>query len=276
MTVAVRKTIPIRSSHLRVAQILTAAIVVLAGVASGGGLLVPGLYRDPAGMVPVLRGQDLVTLVALPVMVVTLLAARHGSARGTLVWLGLLGYVCYTYTGAAFAYHFNNFFLIYVALFSLSVFALVALASGIDDAEIRGRFDNAAPRRPVVAFLGLIAFMLAAIELAQNIQFLTTGVIPEGITRSGGATYFVYVLDLGIIVPLAVLSAVWLWRRTAWGYILAGCILIKAATMGFALLSMNGFAVRAGQPGDGLTVVWVMIAGGGLGLSVWFLRHCKG
>jgi hypothetical protein len=38
-----------------------------------------------------MRGQDLITLLVLPVMVWSLLAARRGSARETLVWIGLLG-----------------------------------------------------------------------------------------------------------------------------------------------------------------------------------------
>jgi len=68
MPVAVMKTKPTTSPNLRVAQTLTALIVLLATVASAGGLLIPDLYRDPAAMKPVLQGQDLVTLIAIPVM----------------------------------------------------------------------------------------------------------------------------------------------------------------------------------------------------------------
>lgn len=276
MPVAVMKTKPTTSPNLRVAQTLTALIVLLATVASAGGLLIPDLYRDPAAMKPVLQGQDLVTLIAIPVMAMTLLAVRRGSARGTLAWLGLLGYLLYTYVGAAFAYAFNDFFLIYLAIFSLSVFALVAAATGIDVAELHRRFDTAVPRKPVAGFLILIALMLAMGELGEIIPFLTTGAVPEIIRRSGGSTCFVYVLDLGMIVPLALLSAIWLWRRLPWGYVLAGSILIKGATMGLALLSMDWFAVHAGYPADGLAAIWVVIAFGSLGMSVWFLRHCRG
>jgi len=275
MSVPVTRTTPTVSANLRVAQILTVLIALLAAVAAAGGLFIPGLYRDPATFVPILQGQDLVTLIALPVLLVMLLAARRGSARATLAWLGLLGYLCYTYTGAAFAYAFNDFFLIYVALFALSVGALAAVASGIDAIALQRRFDAAVPRRPVAVFLSLIALMLAIVELGEIIAFLTSGTIPQIITRSGGITNFVYVLDLGVIVPLALLAVIWLWRRLPWGDILAGFLLIKASTMGLALLSMNWFSMRAGLPTDGLLVLWSVIAFGGLGLSVWFLRHCR-
>lgn len=271
------RTRPTSSPALRVARLLTAVIVPLAAVASAGGLFIPGLYRDPAAIVPVMQGQDLVTLAALPALVVALLAAGRGSTRGMLAWIGLLGYVLYTYAGAAVAYYLNHFVLIYVALFSLSVFALVAATSSIDVAALQRRFDATVPRGPVVAFLLLTALMLAALALGEIIRFLVTGMIPSTITRAGASTWYPYALDLGLVVPLALLAARWLWRRLPWGYLLAGCILIKAAAMGPALLAMSWFSVRAGLPGDGwLNVVWAVIAGGGLGMSAWFFRHCRG
>ena len=86
-----------------------------------------------------------------------------------------------------------------------------------------------------------------------------------------------YVLDLGIVVPLALLAAIWLGRCLPWGDVLAGCILIKASTMGLALLSATWFSVRAGLPLEiGLTIVYGAIAIGGLGMTAWFFRPCRG
>jgi hypothetical protein len=271
------QTITTRIPNLRVAQLLTAMIVLLALIASAGGLFINSLYRDPASVLPAIQGQDLVTLLALPALVAALFFAQRGSARAIMALLGLLSYVCYAYTGAAFAYAFNAFFLMYVALFSLSVSALIAIASGINVIELQQRFDSATPRRPVGIALIALALMLAASELGQIIPSLTTGTVPELITRSGGAGNFVYVLDLGIVVPLALLAAIWLWRGLPWGDVLAGCILIKASTMGLALLSATWFSVSAGLPLEiGLTIVYGTIAIGGLGMTAWFFRHCRG
>ncbi len=276
MNVAVARTQPLASPSIRAARALTVLIVILAAIASAGGLFIRGLYRDPVDFVQVLRGQDLVTLLAMPVLIMAALLAGRGSARAMMVWIGLLGYVLYTYTGASFGYFFNDFFAIYVALFSLCVFALAATVSSIDVSALQQRFDSATPRKPVAVFLVLIALMLGPMEMGQIASFVTTSVLPEIIRRSGGVTNFVYVLDLGMVVPLSLLSAVWLWRRVAWGYVLAGCILIKGTTMGLALLSMNWFSVLAGQPTDGLEIMWAIIAFGCLGMSVWFFRHCRG
>ena len=148
MMVSAMTTRPGVPTNLRVAEVLTVVIAVPALVAAAGGLFIFGLYRDPAPVLPAMRGQDHLTLIALAVIVVSLRAARRGSAGGRTVWIGLLGYVMYACTGAALAYHFSEFFLIYVALFSLSIFALVAAASGIDVAELQHRFDPAVRRRP--------------------------------------------------------------------------------------------------------------------------------
>ncbi len=264
------------SSNLRIAGALTVLIILLAAPAALGGLLLPGLYRETEWVVPQVRGQDLVTLLALPFLAAAMRGAQRGSARATMMWIGLLGYIFYTYTGASFSYHFNYFFLLYVALFSLSVFALIATMTGIDAVDIHSHFDATTPRRAVAGYLAFVGILLIVLWLGQIIPFFTTGALPELIVRAETPTNFVYVLDLGLVVPLAFLAAVWLWRGEIWGDVLAGAILIKAATMGLALLSMTGFAWRAGQPiAPELAVVWVVIAGGSLGMIAWFLHHCR-
>ena len=266
------------SSALRLARRLSIAVIILAAVASAGGLALPAVYRDTAWVVPQNRGADVVTLcVALPSLCIALRAAMRGSVRATIIWFGLLGYVCYVYTGASFAYAFNEFFLIYVALFGLSIAALIAVGRSIDTRAVGRSFDAGTPRWGAIAFAVFLATMLCVLWLGQIVPFFTSGAIPESITLSGGLTMFVYVLDLGVIVPVALVAAAWLRRGLPWGSILMGFILVKAATMGLSLVSMTWFAVRAGQSADlGLAVVWVCIALLGVGMSVWFLQHCRG
>ena len=102
--------------RLRVALRLSWVVVALAAVAAAAGLFLPSVYRETDWVIPQNRGQDLVTLLALAAMLPVLRATARGSPRATLIWLGLLGYLAYTYTGAAFAYTFNHLFLLYVAL----------------------------------------------------------------------------------------------------------------------------------------------------------------
>ena len=254
--------------------ITTWIITLLTALAAAGGLFIPNLYQDSSALIPIVQGQDLVTLLVLPLLIFTALDAHRGSTRSLLIYIGLLGYILYTYIGAAFAYHFNKFILVYIALFSLSLLTLIGVLVEVQAEQIRAQFDAATPRIAIVAFLVLIALALGLGELAQIVGFYVTGELPQAMQQIEATTYFVYTLDLGLIVPLCLLAAYWLWCDKAWGYVLAATMLIKAATMGLALLSMTWFALKDGQSTDGLTPLWVAIAVGGIGLSYWMLKHC--
>jgi hypothetical protein len=259
------------------AFLLSWLVMTLAAIAAAVGLFAPSIYRaETAWVVPQNRGQDMVTLLALVVMVPVLRAAQHGSPRATLIWLGLLGYLAYTYTGAAFAYAFNELFPVYVALFGGTGAALIAGLSSVDAARLQGAFSDQTPRRSVAAFLLVMAALLCVLWFSQIIPFYTRGELPNMIVQAKTPTVFVYVLDLGVVVPLSLLAAWWLWHRQPWGDVLAGLVLVKAATMGLALLAMTAFARDAGLPIDTvLSIAWIALAAAGLCTSLLFFRRCR-
>ena len=263
--------------RLRIAHQLTYAIILLTALASAIGLFMPQIYHETDWVVAQNRGQDMVTLIVLAVLLPITAASRNASVSATLVWIGPLGYIWYTYTGASFSYAFNELFLLYVALFSLSGAALIAGLSGVDVRAVQRAFDGGTPRHAAIIFLLSMAAMLSLLWLGQIIPFFTRGQLPEMIVLAKTLTVFVYVLDLGVVVPLALFSADWLQRDKPWGYALAGIVLVKLATMGFALLSMTWFAWRAGHPLHiELVAAWALLATAGAGMSIWFFRHCHG
>jgi hypothetical protein len=254
---------------------LSWTIGALAVLASALGLFMPSIYRETAWVLPQNRGQDLVTLLAVAVLLPVLPHARRGSPRATLIAFGLLGYLAYTYTGAAFAYGFNALFLVYVALFALCGAALIAGLSGIDPAALHAAFDAGTPRRAVATFLLLMGAMLCLMWLGQIVPYFFSGALPPMIEKAKTPTVFVFVLDLGVVVPLALLSAVWLWRGRAWGTVLAAFVLVKAMTMGLALLSMTVFSWRAGiEVEPMLAAAWALLASAGGAMAFWFFAHC--
>ncbi len=50
---------------------------------------------------------------------------------------------------------------------------------------------------------------------------------------------FIQAMDLALIVPLAILSAILLWRHSAWGYLLASVAVMKFLMMGLAVSTMS-------------------------------------
>ena len=230
---------------------LTVLILILLPLATLIGLLVPGFYRDTVWMIPQARGQDLVTLLAIePLLIVALLAYRTRPIAATLAWAGALSYVLYTYAMYSYTTYFNALFLVYVALFSASLFALIDLLAHLDPAQARAAIRPATPTRVIAAFCALVGLFFLVAWLGQIVPATLQGTVPEPILLAKTPTSAVHVQDLAVVLPLYFLAAVWLWRRRAWGFVLAPILLILADAMLLAILAMGVFMAQAGFAGS--------------------------
>jgi hypothetical protein len=226
---------------------LSALIVLFAVPVHLMGLLVPSLYRDPAILLPQNSGTDLVTLcVGVPVLALATVAMRGGSVRARLLWLGALGYLVYAYGMYALAVRWNPLFLAYVALFGLSFFALAIGLMETDASRIRAGLVGRAPVRLVAAYLTLIAVLVGAMWLAEEVAALLGGTVPPSVVQFATPTNIVHVFDLGLVLPAMVLAAVLLLRDRPWGYVLAGMLLVKATTIGLWVVVMIWFSAHQG------------------------------
>lgn len=247
------------------------ATIVLAAVASAVGVLVPGFYRDAAVLVPQARGQDLLTLVlAVPALAVSLDYARRGSLRAYVVWLGVTGYLLYTYASYAFMTAFNELHLVYVALLSL-----FALAGGLArlDADALSRAVGSHPVRAYVAFEVLVALLVGGLWLADVVPALLTGSVPAATAEAGLPVNVIQSLDLGVVVPAFLLAAHWLRRGRPWGYAFTGVLLVKGTTLGLAVLSMIALLLADGQSVPAVQVaIFALLSALGLVLAVRFVR----
>jgi hypothetical protein len=265
---------PAWQARLRSCYQASALIGLLLAVAAGAGLFVPDIYKgSTAFAAAAFRGTDLVSLVvALPVLVASLRLARRGSRRAMLVWLGVLAYVAYTYL-YSFAIAWNRLFLVYVALLSLSGFTLVRAMTALDANELAGRFPDRTPVRGVGAFLLLIGGMLGLMELAQVVPALLAGQVPAVVLKTGHPTGVIYIVDLGLVVPLMLLAGRWVRQRRPWGYVAAAVLLVKGVTVGLALLASNLVDYLDNGRTDGpLLALWALIAVGSLLVLIGYLQ----
>lgn len=117
-----------------------------------------GLYRhDTAFKGGANRGADLVTLaIAVPTLTVALHRYRRRSLRAALVMVGALTWFLYLYSSLALGTFYNELFLVYVALFSASLFGLALVIGSIPMRDLARRLDHRGPRR------GLARMMLAS------------------------------------------------------------------------------------------------------------------
>ena len=258
----------IRPSELRLSQL----IVLLAVPVHLTGLLAPQIYRDPAVLLPQNLGTDIVTLgIGIPLLGIGAGAMRVGSLRARLLWLGALGYLVYAYGMYALGVRWNPLFLAYLALFSLSFFALVIGLLGTDAALVRTRATGA-PVRSVAAYLIVIAVLVSGVWLKEEVGSLLQGAVPLSVQQFEVPTNIVHVFDLGLVLPAMVIAAVLLLRDRPWGYVLAGMLLVKASTIGLWVAAMIWFSARAGiETPLAYTALFLALTVAGVVLSWRFL-----
>lgn len=209
-------------------------------------------YWDTVSSAAQMQANDLVTLaLGLPLLAVSFWLTLRGSLRGRLLLAGTLGFILYTYITMCFGAQYNALFLVYVALFSLSLFAFVLVMMTFDLPTLPAHFSDKLPRGWMA---GLLFFAAAFLSLAWLGRILPTLSLWErggvrGIPALENTTsLFIQAMDLGLVVPLCVLAGVLLLRRRSWGYLLASVALMKFLTMGAAVSLMSLNMLRLGVP----------------------------
>jgi hypothetical protein len=257
---------------------LTGPIALLVAIAAEAGIFTDDLYRDAPVNAAQALGQDLITLVvALPTLVLSFILALRGSRRAHLVWLGVLGYLVYTYVSYALAVQFNPLFLVYVALVGLSLYALIGGLATTDFVGIKAGFSRGTPVKAVSIYLAVVPLLFYFMWLSEDIPALLAGEVPQGVIEAEAPTDIVHVLDMAWILPAMVLTAVWLWRGRALGYVLAGTLLSFLSLLVLAVMSMIVFQVLYGvAAGLGIAVFFGVVFVISVGMLVWYLRGMSG
>lgn len=235
-----------------------------------------GLYRfDTINSSSQMIGQDIVTLIiGIPLLIVGIAKTRKGSLRGRLLLTGALGYFLYTYASMSFLTAFNPLFLVYVALFSLSLFGFILSLSGLDPQEVTQHVSERFPRRVITIYFYAVAIFLALAWLGLVVPPMVSGRPPAGLESA--ITMIIQALDLGVIVPTSILTAALLTMNRPWGYTLSSVVLLKILTMGTALISMIIIQMLAGVTIDPVVSAgFAVISLSGIILAIIVFRAIK-
>ncbi len=237
-----------------VAYNLSYALAALMVIQSCGGLLIRGLYRDNAWVTSALQSSDLVVLFcAVPTLLIAMTLSRRGSLPAYVVWIGTIYYALYNNFYYLCGSAYNDLFLVYVAIFSVSAMALIAALANVDLSPIEERV-GLLPRVWIAAFALLLAATLGVMWIGQSIAFVISGVVPQMITDGGGSTNLVSALDLSmIVVPLAI-GATWLIESRPWGVVVLGMELTACVIISVMLLVTAPVQAAAGIKG-----AWTMV-----------------
>ncbi len=182
-------------------------------------------------------GWDVFTLVAIvPVTLLTMYFVARASMRARLAAIGLFGYFFYQYLEYAVTWAFGPLFPLFVAIYGLSLIGIVWFSVSVARDDVVRRFSTDFPRR---AFVALNVAMAALLVLMWSGR-IATGLSGDlaGAGLFGETTLTVQALDLGLVVPIALLSALLVWRRAPAGYAVAAAYVVTSLTMAAALVAM--------------------------------------
>jgi len=190
-----------------------------------------GLYRnDSVSVASQGRASDLVTLVfGIPILWISLYLTKKGSFRGQIMMTGTLGYFLYTYTSYTFLWMYNSFFIPYVILMGMSLYAFVLCFMSLNIKKIPLAFSDNLPVKFLGVFQIFIGFAIGLLWLGKIAPSVFASETPIGLEHY--TTLVIQGMDLGIVVPTAFLSGILLIKRNSFGYLLSSVIVTKGVTM---------------------------------------------
>ncbi len=282
--------------HKRALAWLVPCIGALALFAAGAGLLYqhpgqPFEYTNHRGETVSINGQglyyydsvssaaqqqanDLITvIVGLPLLIVSSLLSFRGSMRGRLLLTGTLGFFLYTYMSMCMLTAYNALFLVYVALFGLSLYAFILSMMSFDIEGLKAHFSERLPRRWIAGLLFVVGAFLGIAWLGRIGGPLLQGIDPA---LENTTTLVIQAMDLVLVVPLAFLAGVLLLRSNSWGYLLASVVLLKGVTLGLAVSTMSvNMALHGVGESLGIMVPFLFITAANLVMAVLLLRNVR-
>ncbi|HEX3017440.1 MAG TPA: hypothetical protein VHP31_06255 [Caproicibacter sp.] len=181
--------------------------------------------------------QDWITVfLGVPLLALSCFFSRKNSLKARIVLAGTLAYFLYTYMSYSFLLMYNPLFLVYVALMSMSFFALVLVMLSFDLSTLKNAFSDDLPVKTIGFLILAFACAITLMWLGRIVPPLFTGSVPVGLEDY--TTLVIQAMDLGFIVPISILSAVLLMKRRPIGLLLSSVMCMKGATMLTAITAM--------------------------------------
>jgi hypothetical protein len=231
---------------------LSMAAAALAVIGNVVALAIPSIYDGlTADFLPQAVAQDIANLcIVAPLWMVAAILALRGSARAALVWLGVLTFTVYNYVIYTFSVPFGPLFLLWVAVFGMSLYSLVGGLLSINHAEVRSLCAGSRATTFTAWVLLVLGVLFALLWLSEDLPALFAGSIPPSVTAMGLPTNPVHILDLAFFLPAVFLTGVWLMRGYAPGYATGPAMLVFLILTGIPILITPAVQQVRGVPAD--------------------------
>jgi hypothetical protein len=207
-----------------------------------------GLYRHDTLFIGAgFRGQDAVVLfLALPLLILAIIQYGRGTVSGQFLLAGTLGYFLYLYASMALGAAYNRLFLLYVALFSASLFTFIKVVSSVNLELIRAHIPGQLPRTSLAVFMLAAGVVTLLVWGAPLVTALIRDRPPERLDSY--TTMVTYALDLAIITPATFFCALLVLQDQPAGYVIAAPLLTLIVLLVPQIVLSTLFQKSAGVP----------------------------
>jgi len=206
-----------------------------------------GLYaRDSYFMALISRGTDFTIIcVVIPVLIIALmLDVKKNTLKSRLLLMSVISVFTYYSASIAFGVTYNMLHLVYIALFSASLFGLIIAIGSLNKKQVEDSIGDELPYKGINIFLALTGIALIVAWLPDIINSLVAGRSLELIEVY--TTAVTYVLDMGVIAPTALICLLLLKKRRGMGYILLVMLLTVCLMVGIMIPIQTAFQISSG------------------------------
>lgn len=216
-------------NHINANRTLWAVTAILTLLVSAAGIWEPELYDGlvaPA-ILPGAYSQDLISAAAAVSLLYLALTRRSNRPKPQIIAFGLLGYLFYAYGIYVIERAYNGFYLVYMAIFTLSFWALVYAGATLRretgpvalPRKLRLVSASGALLQPLIFYPLWIAMLLPLMRTGDQIDSL----------------YSIFILDLCFIMPAFLILSVLTFRSHTLGLLFLPAMYVLGFTLIFSL-----------------------------------------
>jgi hypothetical protein len=217
---------------------LSVAAALLAIAGSIIGLSVRSIYAGltPA-FLPQALAQDIANLALIaPLWLLLAALALRGSLRAYLLWLGVLAFTVYNYVIYTFSIPFGPLFLLWVAVFGMSLYALIGGVAAVDHRAVMSAFTSRRATLATAWVLIITALLFGLLWLSEDVPALLSGARPQSLIDMALPTNPVHILDLAFFLPAVIATGVLLIKQRPLAYTLAPTFILFLILTGIPIL----------------------------------------
>ena len=242
-----KKTSDLQGAKLWIWLSIVAALLAIAGNIIA--LSIGSIYsRLTPVFLPQALAQDIADLsIVAPAWLILAILALRGSLRARLLWLGILSFTVYNYVIYTFSIPFGPLFLLWLAVFGLSLYALIGGVVSADHVAVRSAYTSERAVKAVAWSLMITGILFALLWLSEDVPSLLAGKTPQSLLDMAIPTNPVHILDLSFFLPAVLITAVLLIRRRPLGYTLAPAFLVFLILTGIPILITPVVQARRGE-----------------------------